>query len=147
LLQVTFCFLVWEGFDCASDGVCFDAKTFVAAANAKVSPAAAAIFVAVRLCILSIGLLKLKIRLSKAQVSAAIATACVVSQCVHEALVKAATGMCAARFESSVARCDTLFGANLRQLAVVQARVHTEARTPGGGPPSRRERLHPRRQR
>ena len=113
-------------------------------------PAAAAAFVAARFLILSLGLLRLSTRRSKASVSAATAIACVVSHGVQasHAFRAADASAGAPRLVSSrqaVTRCETRFGANLCQRAVVHASAHTVARTPGGGPPSRRDSVHPRR--
>jgi len=127
-----------------------EARETPAAATASASPAAAAAFVAARFLILSLGLLRLSTRRSKASVSAATAIACVDSHGVQasHALRAADASAGAPRLVSSrqaVTRCVTRFGANLCQRAVVHASAHTVARTPGGGPPSRRDSVHPRR--
>lgn len=126
-------------------------ETRAAATIASASPVAAAAFVAARFLILSLGLLRLSTRRSKASVSAAIAIACVVSHGVQasHALRAADASAGVPRPVSSrravMTLCEARFGENLCQLAVVHASVHTVARTPGGGPPSRRDSVHPRR--
>ena len=153
---VTACALCFFGCFGVLGGVCIGAGTvFVAGTvftpgreGTKASPAAAASVVAARLCTLSAGLLRLKTRFAKAQVKEANATACVVSQQGQVSDAKAAPGTGASRVCSRPAsrakRCDARFGLHpCLPLAVCHARVHTVGRTLGGGPPSRRERLHP----